>query len=215
MASGGIGIGVGERVLAHVHTPRHVVHLFDSGAKAVVSEASPVPFISNDSTISRNAAEAFYTSLVEADYADSVGAKRSRFPNSAPGSLPVGQGHNSSLHSRTIRDTFCQHRCSASPATIANIPCGGGSPAPLRSRTSPTSAVVGEVHSVRIAPNARGCPRRSRADALTATQSVRRTIHSGGTAATMECCLPLYVADHLYVHYEAYGAVHAIRRPLD
>src|SRR5580693_10417162 len=43
-------------------------YLRQRGNKAFLSDASPVPFvINNDGTLSRNAAEVFYASLVEAD----------------------------------------------------------------------------------------------------------------------------------------------------
>jgi hypothetical protein len=43
-------------------------YLRERGNKAFISDASPVPFvINNDGTLSRNAAEIFYASLVEAE----------------------------------------------------------------------------------------------------------------------------------------------------
>src|SRR5947209_11258352 len=43
-------------------------YLRERGNKAFISDASPVPFvINNDGTLSRNAAEVFYASIVEAE----------------------------------------------------------------------------------------------------------------------------------------------------
>src|SRR6266567_1136658 len=43
-------------------------YLRDRGNKAFISDASPVPFVvNNDGNLSRNAAEVFFTSLLEAE----------------------------------------------------------------------------------------------------------------------------------------------------
>src|SRR5947207_2847746 len=43
-------------------------YLKDRGTKAFISDASPVPFVvNNDGNLSRNAAEVFFTSLLEAE----------------------------------------------------------------------------------------------------------------------------------------------------
>src|SRR5262245_38903430 len=48
-------------------------YLSDRGNKAFISDTSPVPFvINNDGTLSRNAAEVFFTSLVEAENAGNL-----------------------------------------------------------------------------------------------------------------------------------------------
>jgi tetratricopeptide (TPR) repeat protein len=77
--------GAGVRVLAHSQASRDVVQEFvplaeslewelgqqylrERGNKAFISDASPVPFvINNDGSLSRNAAEVFFVSLVEAE----------------------------------------------------------------------------------------------------------------------------------------------------
>jgi tetratricopeptide (TPR) repeat protein len=74
-----------EEVLSHAQAGRDVIqdfvpladslewelgqqYLRERGNKAFISDASPIPFvINNDGTLSRNAAEVFYASLVEAD----------------------------------------------------------------------------------------------------------------------------------------------------
>src|SRR5207253_6632356 len=79
-----------EQVLTHAQSGREVIQEFvplaeslewelgqeylrDRGNKAFISDASPVPFvINNDGTLSRNAAEVFFTSLVEADNAGTL-----------------------------------------------------------------------------------------------------------------------------------------------
>src|ERR1043165_8365443 len=76
---------LGEQVLAHAQAGRDIIqdfcpladslewelgqqYLRERGNKAFISDASPVPFvINNDGTLSRNAAEVFFTSLVQAD----------------------------------------------------------------------------------------------------------------------------------------------------
>src|SRR5437879_590242 len=76
-----------EQVLAHAQSGREVIqdfvplaeslewelgqqYLRQRGNKAFLSDASPVPFVvNNDGSLSRNAADVFYTSLVEADKA--------------------------------------------------------------------------------------------------------------------------------------------------
>ena len=76
-----------EQVLAHAQSGREIVqdfvplaeslewelgqqYLRQRGNKAFLSDASPVPFVvNNDGSLSRNAAEVFFTSLVEADKA--------------------------------------------------------------------------------------------------------------------------------------------------
>jgi len=78
---------LGTRVLAHAQSSRDVVqdfvplaeslewelgqqYLRERGNKAFISDASPVPFvINNDGTLSRNAAEVFFVSLLEAEKA--------------------------------------------------------------------------------------------------------------------------------------------------
>src|SRR5271154_2887413 len=48
-------------------------YLRQRGNKAFLSDASPVPFvINNDGTLSRNAAEVFFTSLLEAEKAGTL-----------------------------------------------------------------------------------------------------------------------------------------------
>src|SRR5438105_438595 len=77
----------GERVLGHAQAGREVVqdfvplaeslewelgqqYLRQRGNKAFLSDASPVPFVvNNDGSLSKNAAQVFYASLVEADKA--------------------------------------------------------------------------------------------------------------------------------------------------
>lgn len=79
-----------ERVLAEAQSEREFVqdfvplaeslewelgqeYLRDRGNKAFISDASPVPFvINNDGTLSHNAAEVFFTSLVEAENAGTL-----------------------------------------------------------------------------------------------------------------------------------------------
>ena len=81
---------LGEQVLAHAQAGREVVqdfcpladslewelgqqYLKERGNKAFISDASPVPFVvNNDGTLSRNAAEVFFTSLVEAQKAGTL-----------------------------------------------------------------------------------------------------------------------------------------------
>src|SRR5437870_2408088 len=81
---------IGEQILTNAQDSRPVVqdfvplaeslewelgqqYLRDRGNKAFISDASPVPFvINNDGTLSRNAAEVFFTSLVEADSAGTL-----------------------------------------------------------------------------------------------------------------------------------------------
>src|SRR5437870_990061 len=76
---------IGEQILTNAQDSRPVVqdfvplaeslewelgqqYLRDRGNKAFISDASPVPFvINNDGNLSRNAAEVFFTSLVEAE----------------------------------------------------------------------------------------------------------------------------------------------------
>jgi tetratricopeptide (TPR) repeat protein len=78
-------LSLGEQVLAHAQSSRDVVqdfcplaeslewelgqeYLRERGNKAFISDASPVPFvINNDGTLSRHAAEVFFTNCVEAD----------------------------------------------------------------------------------------------------------------------------------------------------
>src|SRR5205085_12138324 len=75
----------GERVLAHAQSGREIVqdfvlladslewelgqtYLRQRGNKAFLSDSSPVPFVvNNDGSLSRNAAEVFFASLVAAD----------------------------------------------------------------------------------------------------------------------------------------------------
>src|SRR3954466_12140361 len=48
-------------------------YLRERGNKAFISDASPVPFvINNDGSLSRNAAEVFFVSLIEAEKAGSL-----------------------------------------------------------------------------------------------------------------------------------------------
>src|SRR3984885_15361285 len=48
-------------------------YLRQRGNKAFISDATPVPFvINNDGTLSRNAAEVFFASLVEAETSDTL-----------------------------------------------------------------------------------------------------------------------------------------------
>jgi hypothetical protein len=76
---------VAEQILGNAQASREVIqdfvplaeslewdlgqkYLRDRGNKAFISDASPVPFvINNDRTLSRNAAEAFFASLLEAE----------------------------------------------------------------------------------------------------------------------------------------------------
>jgi hypothetical protein len=78
---------LGEQVLAHAQSGRQVIqdfvplaeslewelgqqYLRDRGNKAFISDSSPVPYVVNsDGTLSRNAAEVFFASLVEAEKA--------------------------------------------------------------------------------------------------------------------------------------------------
>jgi tetratricopeptide (TPR) repeat protein len=79
-----------EQVLSHAQSGREVIQEFvplaeslewelgqqylrERGNKAFISDASPVPFvINNDGTLSRNAAEVFFASLVDADKAGTL-----------------------------------------------------------------------------------------------------------------------------------------------
>ncbi len=79
-----------EQVLSHAQSGREVVqdfcplaeslewelgqeYLRERGNKAFISDASPVPFvINNDGTLSRNAADVFFASLLEADKAGTL-----------------------------------------------------------------------------------------------------------------------------------------------
>jgi len=79
-----------EQVLSHAQSGREVIqdfvplaeslewelgqqYLRERGNKAFISDSSPVPFvINNDGTLSRNAAEVFFASLVEADKAGTL-----------------------------------------------------------------------------------------------------------------------------------------------
>ncbi len=79
-----------ERVLAHAQAGREVVqdfvpladslewrlgqeYLRQRGNKAFLADASPIPFVvNNDGTLSRNAADVFFTSLLEADKAGTL-----------------------------------------------------------------------------------------------------------------------------------------------
>ena len=81
---------LGQRVLAHSQSSRDLVqdfvplaeslewelgqqYLRERGNKAFISDASPVPFvINNDGTLSRNAAEVFFASLLEAEKAGTL-----------------------------------------------------------------------------------------------------------------------------------------------
>ncbi len=83
-------IGAGARVLAHAQSSRDVVQEFvplaeslewelgqqylrERGNKAFISDASPVPFvINNDGSLSQNAAEVFFVSLIEAEKAGTL-----------------------------------------------------------------------------------------------------------------------------------------------
>lgn len=83
---------IAERILTNAQDSRSVVqdfvplsqslewelgqeYLRARGNKAFISDASPVPFVvNNDGNLSRNAAEVFYTSLVEADKAGTLEA---------------------------------------------------------------------------------------------------------------------------------------------
>ena len=76
---------LGEQVLSHAQSGREVIqdfvplaeslewelgqqYLRERGSAAFISDASPIPFvINNDGTLSRNAAEVFFASLIEAD----------------------------------------------------------------------------------------------------------------------------------------------------
>src|SRR5260370_42032690 len=82
--------GLALRILAHAQTSRAVIqdfcalaeslewdlgqqYLRQRGNKAFISDASPVPFVvNNDGPLSRNAAEVFFTSLLEADKAGAL-----------------------------------------------------------------------------------------------------------------------------------------------
>jgi tetratricopeptide (TPR) repeat protein len=88
----GLSNSPGKRVLAHAQSSRDVVqdfvplseslewelgqqYLRERGNKAFISDASPVPFvINNDGSLSRNAAEVFFASLLEADRAGTLDA---------------------------------------------------------------------------------------------------------------------------------------------
>src|SRR5205814_8235452 len=79
-----------EQVLSHAQAGREIVqdfvplaeslewelgqqYLRERGNKAFISDSSPVPFvINNDGALSRNAAEVFFVSLVEADKAGTL-----------------------------------------------------------------------------------------------------------------------------------------------
>jgi tetratricopeptide (TPR) repeat protein len=79
------GMPLAEQVLINAHASREVIqdfvplaeslewdlgqqYLRERGSKAFISDAFPVPFvINNDGTLSRNAAEVFFASLVEAE----------------------------------------------------------------------------------------------------------------------------------------------------
>jgi tetratricopeptide (TPR) repeat protein len=82
-----VASSLGEQVLSHAQSGREVIQEFvplaeslewelgqqylrERGSKAFISDASPVPFvINNDGTLSRNAAEVFFASLLEAEKA--------------------------------------------------------------------------------------------------------------------------------------------------
>src|SRR5687768_17528681 len=81
------GVPIGQQLLSNAQDSREVIrdfvplaeslewelgqqYLKERGNKAFISDASPVPFVvNNDGTLSRNAAEVFFTSLVEAEKA--------------------------------------------------------------------------------------------------------------------------------------------------
>jgi tetratricopeptide (TPR) repeat protein len=113
---------LGQRVLAHAQSSRDVVqdfvplseslewelgqqYLRERGNKAFISDASPVPFvINNDGSLSRNAAEVFFTSLVEADKAGSLE------PDLYVLELGIGVGLFARFFLDSLRE-LCQKHC--------------------------------------------------------------------------------------------------------